>query len=44
MGKSRALIAIFGGFKPDVAVSLQAHANLVLLTAAALSPKRAAPR
>ncbi|MET0784461.1 MAG: glycosyltransferase [Leifsonia flava] len=43
VGKSRALIAIFGGFKPDVAVSLQAHANLVLLTAAALSPKSRRP-
>ncbi|MET0863812.1 MAG: glycosyltransferase [Nakamurella sp.] len=37
LGKARALKGVFGEFRPDVALSLQAHPNLLLLTAGLLS-------
>ncbi|WP_419817211.1 glycosyltransferase [Glaciibacter flavus] len=43
LGKARAVRAAFERFRPDIAVSLQAHANLILLTAKAITPRSRRP-
>jgi glycosyltransferase involved in cell wall biosynthesis len=44
LAKAQALAGVIKDFAPDVAISLQAHPNLLLLTAAKLVPKAQRPR